>query len=159
MPSPTSLSFAGVSGGVLSFYAATRGTRGGLAPGVQPERAGEPGRDRHPRRGLAAGTEQSAGAVLASATTGVFQQVAQLLGSSSSALDLIAPLFTVSVSPGEFGREPAGEGGIALLANFLPGTGSGIVMTRASAQLRPTRALWMRPAKRHGHRSRRPPGP
>ena len=69
---------------------------------------------------LAGTTGQSAGAVLAAATTGVFQQVAQLLGSGSSVFDLIAPLFTVSVIPGETSVEPAGEGGVALLASFTP---------------------------------------
>jgi hypothetical protein len=59
--------------------------------------------------------------VLAAATTGVFQQVSQLLGSGSSVFDLIAPLFTVSVIPGAgTSVETAGEGGVALLASFAP---------------------------------------
>jgi hypothetical protein len=59
--------------------------------------------------------------VLAAATAGVFQQVSQLLGSGSSVFDLIAPLFTVSVIPGaETSVEPAGEGGVTLLATFAP---------------------------------------
>ena len=65
---------------------------------------------------------QSPGAVLAAATTGVFQQVGLLLGSGSSVFDLIAPLFTVSVIPGaETSVELGGEGGVALLASFTPG--------------------------------------
>ncbi len=55
---------------------------------------------------LAATTVQPSGPVLAAATTGVFQQVAQLLGSGSSVFDLIAPLFTVSVIPGDTAVEP-----------------------------------------------------
>src|SRR5262249_52390077 len=70
--------------------------------------------------GLATGTEQPAGEVLASAAAGVFQQVSQLLSLNSSALDLVAPLFTVSVIPGELDGVSAGEGGIALLASFVP---------------------------------------
>jgi hypothetical protein len=130
VPSPTSLSFAGVSGGVLSFYAASAGREAAslLAFNLnQPE--SQPGS--LPGDVLAVGTVQSVGAVLASATTGTFQQVAQLLGSGNAALGLIAPLFTVSVSAEEFGREPEGVGGVVLLANFLPGTGNGIVTTQS----------------------------
>jgi hypothetical protein len=134
VPSPTSLSFAGVSDGVISFYAASAGREAAslLAFNINQQGnvtvvfAGE---------GLAAATIQSAGAVLASATTGVFQQVAQLLGQSGSALDLIAPLFTVSVIPVEFETQATGGSGVALLANFLPGTGSAVV--QAQTQPRP----------------------
>jgi hypothetical protein len=65
------------------------------------------------------------GTVLASATAGAFQQVAQLLGANGSTLSLVAPLFTVSILSGEFEAGAASEGGVALLANFLPGTGPG----------------------------------
>jgi hypothetical protein len=51
--------------------------------------------------------------------------VAQLLSVNGSTLSLVAPLFTVSIVPGEFGAVTASEGGVALLANFLPGTGPG----------------------------------
>ena len=40
--------------------------------------------------------------------------------------DLIAPLFTVSVIPGETSVEPAGEGGVALLASFTPAITPGV---------------------------------
>jgi hypothetical protein len=128
VPSPTSLSFAGVADGVLSFYAGTEGREaatllafnlfegegnaGGAGTGVTGE-------------GLAGATEPSAAPALASATAGVFQQVAQLLGRSGSPLDLVAPLFTVSVIPGEFDVASSGEGGVALIANFTPGAGPG----------------------------------
>ena len=39
VPAPTALSFAGVSDGVLSFYASTAGPRGGLAAGLRPQPA------------------------------------------------------------------------------------------------------------------------
>ncbi|MFI5454073.1 MAG: FG-GAP-like repeat-containing protein [Isosphaerales bacterium] len=121
-PSPTSLSFAGVTDGVLSFYASTAGreTASLLAfnldqgASVSGSLTGE---------GLATGTEQSTGSVLASATAGVFQQVAQLLNLNGSALDLVAPLFTVSVIGGEFEVGSSGGGGVALIANFQPGAG------------------------------------
>ncbi len=101
VPSPTSLSFAGVSDGVLSFYAATAGREAASLLSfnldAQATTAGNlPGED------LAGGSGQSAGAVLTATTTGVFQQAAQLLGLNGSALDLIAPLLTVSVVPGNF---------------------------------------------------------
>src|SRR5262249_5853711 len=73
--------------------------------------------------GLAGASEQSATPVLASATAGVFQQVAQLLNLNGSALDLVAPLFTVSVIPGNFDVESSGEGGVALIASFVPAAG------------------------------------
>jgi hypothetical protein len=47
------------------------------------------------------------------------------LGANGSTLSLVAPLFTVSVIPGEFGTATASEGGVALLPNFPPGTGPG----------------------------------
>jgi hypothetical protein len=74
---------------------------------------------------LAGGAGESAGSALASATVGTFQQVAQLLGANGTTLSLIAPLLTVSIIPGEFGGVAEVEGGVALLANVLPGTGSG----------------------------------
>src|SRR5262249_55514962 len=117
---PTSVSFAGVSDGLLSFYVSTAGREAATAlafnlsgPGVLPGLE------------LAYGPVASAASVLASATAGAFQQVAQLLSANGSTLSLVAPLFTVTVLPGEFEAGAASEGGVALLANFLPGTGPG----------------------------------
>ena len=130
IPSPTSLSFAGVSNGVLSFYAATAGRESAslLAFNLNQQQGSETATDSGSDTGALSGqtlsgsTGQSPGAVLAAATTGFFQQVGLLLGSGSSVFDLIAPLFTVSVIPGvETAVEPAGEGGVALLASFAPG--------------------------------------
>ena len=123
VPSPTSLSFAGVTDGVLSFYAATAGRESAsllsfnldtqeTSSAVGELSGGE----------LAGGTGQSIGSVLTATTTGVFQQAAQLLGLNGSALDLIAPLLTVSVVPGNFDTGAHGDAEIALLANFLPST-------------------------------------
>ena len=142
VPEPTGLSFAGVSGGVLSFYATTAGREAAtelafdLNPEEPPSGSGAgPGTDSGsgsvseagpgPGAGPAYGPVASAGAVLASATAGAFQQVAQLLGANGSTLSLVAPLLTVTVLPGEFEADGASEGGLALLANFLPGTGPG----------------------------------
>jgi hypothetical protein len=122
VPSPTSLSFAGVSEGVLSFYAASAGREAASLLAFDMNQQGTVGGGLA-GEALAGLTVQSAGAVLASATSGLFQQVAQLLGRSASALDLIAPLSTVSVIPGELETGPTGGAGVALLANFLPGSG------------------------------------
>jgi len=126
VPSPTSLSFAGVSGGMIGFYAATAGREAASLLAFNLNQPEGPNALALSGEALAATTVQSAGAVLTAATTGVFQQVAQLLGSGSSVFDLIAPLFTVSVIPGtETAVEPAGEGGVALLASFTPGVSVG----------------------------------
>ncbi len=120
VPEPTSLSFAGVSDGTLSFYASTAGREAAtamafaLSPGAALSGAA-----------LAGGTGESSSSALASATVGSFQQVAQLLSANGTTLSLIAPLFTVSVVPGEFAGFADVEGGVALLANVLPGTGPG----------------------------------
>jgi hypothetical protein len=119
-PSPTSLSFAGVSDGVLSFYASTAGRETASLLALNLEGTGSEGGSLS-GEGLAAATEQSTGTVLASATGGVFQQVAQLLNLNGSPLDLVAPLFTVSVIGGQFEIGSTGEGGVALIANFQPG--------------------------------------
>jgi len=124
VPSPTSLSFAGVSGGVLSFYAATAGREAAalLAFNLNQQPESDTGTGALSGPTLTGTAGQSPGAVLAAATTGVFQQVGLLLGSGSSVFDLIAPLFTVSVIPGaETSVEAGGEGGVALLASFAPG--------------------------------------
>ena len=123
VPSPTSLSFAGLSDGVLSFYAATAGREAAsllsfnLDTQSTSTAAGQlPGGD------LAGETGQSTGAVLTATTTGIFQQAAQFFGLNGSALDLIAPLLTVSVVPGNLDTGAHGDAEIALLANFLPTT-------------------------------------
>ena len=121
VPAPTSLSYAGLSDGVLSFYAATAGREAASLLSFnldgQATTAGNlPGGD------LAGDTGQSTSAVLTATTTGVFQQAAELLGLNGSALDLIAPLLTVSVVPGTFDTGANGDAEIALLANFLPTT-------------------------------------
>ena len=124
VPSPTSLSFAGLSGGVLSFYAATAGREAAslLAFNLNQQPGSDTGAGALTGQTLAGSTGQSPGAVLAAATTGVFQQVGLLLGTGSSVFDLIAPLFTVSVVSGaESSVELGGEGGVALLASFTPG--------------------------------------
>ncbi len=124
-PSPTSLSFVGVSDGVLSFYASTAGreTASLLAFNLEEgASAGGSGSGSVSGEGLGAGTGPSTGPVLASATAGVFQQVAQLLNLNGSALDLVAPLFTVSVIGGEFDAGSPGGEGVALLASFAPAT-------------------------------------
>ncbi len=120
VPEPTGLSFAGVSDGTLSFYASTSGREVAtemafaLSPGVTLSGAG-----------LGAGAGESSSSALASATVGTFQQVAQLLSANGTTLSLIAPLFTVSIVAGEFAGFADVEGGVALLANTLPGTGPG----------------------------------
>ena len=78
VPSPTSLSFAGVADGVLSFYASTEGARRRRSWRSTSRRA-DPRAVPCRVRALPGESEQSAGPVLASATAGVFQQVAQLL--------------------------------------------------------------------------------
>ena len=101
VPSPTSLSFGGGVRRRAQLLRRHGGPRGGLASGLQPERTRPiPGPARFPARTLAGTTGQSAGAVLATATTGVFQQVSQLLGSGSSVFDLIAPAFHGVGHPG-----------------------------------------------------------
>ena len=122
-PSPTSLSFAGVSNGVLSFYAATAGRESAslLSFNLDTQETSTPVGELSGGE-LTGGTGQSTGSVLTATTTGVFQQAAQLLGLNGSALDLIAPLLTVSVVPGNLDTGAHGEAEIALLANFLPST-------------------------------------
>jgi parallel beta-helix repeat protein len=122
-PSPTSLSFAGITDGVLSFYASTAGRETASLLAFNLELGASTGGSLT-GEGLASGSDQSTGSVLASATAGLFQQVAQFLNLNGSSLDLLAPLFTVSVIPGEFEQGSIDEGGVALLASFLPSTGS-----------------------------------
>ena len=75
------------------------------------------------------GTELPPADALAQATTGTFQQVAQLLSLNGSSLDLVASLFTVAVvaggSDGELGVAGSAAG-TAELASFLPGGSQGV---------------------------------
>ncbi len=112
---------------MIGFYAATAGREAASLLAFNLNQPQGPDALFLSGAALAATTVQPVGAVLAAATTGVFQQVAQLLGSGSSVFDLIAPLFTVSVVPGaETSGEPAGEGVVALLANFAPAITPGV---------------------------------
>ena len=75
------------------------------------------------------GAELPAADALAQATTGTFQQVAQLLSLNGSSLDLVASLFTVAVVPGSSNGELGGAGsaaGTAEPASFLPGGSQGV---------------------------------
>jgi hypothetical protein len=128
VPEPTGLSFAGVSDGVLSFYASTAGHEAAVAlafnlSGVSGPAGGPPPVEVTP--GLGA----SPGEVLAQAAGGSIQQVAQLLSLSGSALDLAATLLTVSAVPGD----AAGEFGAGLVATVSsPGLGQGLGPTPES---------------------------
>jgi hypothetical protein len=130
VPSPTSLSFAGVSGGVLSFYAATEGreTATLLAFDLLGE-DGFGGSVNGEALAIATGPSTTAGVApaLSAAAAVASEQVASLLGRSGSPLDLVATLFTVSAMPGEFAIEPSAGGGVALIANFTPAAGPGPV--------------------------------
>jgi hypothetical protein len=106
-PNPTSLSFAGVSYGLLSFYVSTAGREAALnlafdlsggpgsEPGVTPVAVSPSG-------------ESSLAAVLTQATSGSVQQVSQLLSISGTTLNLAATLLTVSAVPGNFESESGG---------------------------------------------------
>ena len=96
-PSPTGLTFGGVSDGLLDFYVSTAGHEAAINLAfdlnASPEsEGGVPSVDVTPVRGVVA----SAG-VLAQATSGSVQQVAQLLSLTGTTLDLAATLLTVSV--------------------------------------------------------------
>ncbi len=100
-PNPTSLSFAGVSDGQLSFYVSTAGHEAAmnLAFNLDGDTGGsEPG---SPVVAVSPTGESSPSAVLSQATTGSVQQVSQLLSLSGTTLDLAATLLTVSVVSGE----------------------------------------------------------
>jgi hypothetical protein len=122
-PSPTSLSFGGLSGGVLSFYVASAGREAATSlafdlGGPGPEGTIPPD---------VPGTPLPPGGALSQAATGTFQQVAELLSLTGSALDLVATLLTVSVVPGATGGDlPGGSPGIAQgLGNAAHQDGSG----------------------------------
>jgi hypothetical protein len=112
-PSPTSLSFGGVSDGVLSFYVASAGREAAL--GLAFDLAGGTGAEGTAGPSVPGGPLSPAGA-LAQAATGTFQQVAQLLSLNGSTLDLAAALFTVAVVPGASEGESGGAGPAATAA-------------------------------------------
>ena len=128
VPSPTALSFAGLSGGVLSFYAATAGREAAslLAFNLNQQEGSDTGAGALTGQTLAGSTGQSPGAVLAAATTGVFQQVSQLLSFSGSAQDLVTTLLTVSVLPGSSAEASGGGTVAAPTAGIQPSTVPGV---------------------------------
>jgi hypothetical protein len=138
VPSPTSLSFAGVSGGVLSFYAATAGREAAslLAFNLNQQQGSDTGTDTGTLSGqvLSGTTVQSPGAVLAAATSGVFQQVGQLLSFSGSAQDLVATLLTVAVVPGSSAEEASGGTVAAPTAGIQPSTVIGVGQSLSAAR-------------------------
>jgi hypothetical protein len=138
VPSPTAVSFAGVSDGVLSFYAASAGREAAARLAFNMNHA-ESAFGPLAGSDLAGSTTQAVGSVLAAATAGAFQQVSQALGLSGSAFDLIATLFTVAVVPGGSGStESIDTAPVTLLATFLPAATSGV--TQALASDRPDEA-------------------
>ncbi len=144
MPSPTSLSFAGVSGGFLSFYAATAGREAATSLAFDLNQQQGSGSDTGSDTGSGSGalsgqtlsgtTVQSPGAVLAAATTGVFQQVGQLLSFSGSAQDLVATLLTVSVVSGPAAEESGGGTVAAPTAGIQPSTVTGFGQSLGSGR-------------------------
>jgi len=127
-PSPTGLSFAGVSNGVLSFYVSTAGREAAvnlafdLSGGAESE------------AGLSAvvvtpGAALSLAGVLSQAASGSVQQVTQLLSLSGTTLDLTATLLTVSVAPG---NNPSESNGGVVATAATTGLGQGPSQTSAS---------------------------
>jgi hypothetical protein len=106
-PNPTSLSFAGVSDGLLSFYVSTAGREAALSLAFNLEGGAgvEPGS--LPVAATSTG-ETSVSAVLTLAATGSVQQVSQLLSFTGTTLNLAATLLSVSVLPGNFEGESSG---------------------------------------------------
>jgi hypothetical protein len=106
-PNPTSLSFAGVSDGLLSFYVSTAGREAALSLAFNLEGGAgvEPGS--LPVAATSTG-ETSVSAVLTLAATGSVQQVSQLLSFTGTTLNLAATLLSVSVLPGNFESESGG---------------------------------------------------
>jgi len=106
-PNPTSLSFAGVSDGLLSFYVSTAGREAAtnLAFNLNGGAGLEAGLS---LAAVAPAGSLSLSAVLTQATTGSVQQVTQLLSFSGTTLELAATLLTVSVVPGNNESESGG---------------------------------------------------
>jgi FG-GAP-like repeat len=106
-PNPTGLSFAGVSGGLLSFYVSTAGRD--AAMNLAFDLSGGPGSEAGLTTvAVAPSGESSLAAVLTQATTGSVQQVSQLLSFSGTTLNLAATLLTVSALSGNFESESGG---------------------------------------------------
>jgi len=133
VPSPTSLSFGGVSGGFLSFYAASAGRE--AATSLAFDMAGAPGPE-----GAIGSTSVSpvvgvsATQVLAQVAGVAVQQVGQLLSFSGSAQDLVATLLTVAVVPGPAAEESGGGTVAASTAGIQPSTVTGVGQGLGSAR-------------------------
>ena len=99
-PNPTSLSFAGVSDGLLSFYVSTAGREAAmdLAFDLDGGAGSEAGLT---TVAVAPSGGSSLEGVLSQATSGSVQQVSQLLTISGTTLDLAATLLTVSSGAAE----------------------------------------------------------
>jgi hypothetical protein len=121
-PNPTSLSFAGVSDGLLNFYVSTAGREAAmnLAFDLEGGAGVEPGSS---PVAVASTGETSVSAVLTVAAAGSVQQVSQLLSFTGTTLNLAATLLTVSVLPGNF----EGESGGAVATAGSTGLGQPVV--------------------------------
>ena len=106
-PAPTGLSFAGVSGDLLSFYVSTAGREAAMNLTFDLA-AGPGGVDGPIAVALTASGGSSLEGVLSQATSGSVQQESQVLTISGTTLDLAATLLTVSVLPGTFEGESGG---------------------------------------------------
>jgi hypothetical protein len=109
-PNPTSLSFAGVSDGQLSFYVSTAGREAAMNLAFNLEGGAGSELGSSPLAPTSTG-ESSPSAVLSQATSGSVQQVSQLLSLTGTTLDLAATLLTVSVVSIE--SESGASGGLA----------------------------------------------
>ena len=116
-PSPTGLSFGGVSGGSLSFFVSTAGHE--AAFNLAFNLNGGPEAETGVNLGGVTATAGSAAGALSQATTGSVQQVSQLLSLSGTTLDLAATLLTVSTVELE-----SGSGTSATGSSTGPGQGS-----------------------------------
>jgi hypothetical protein len=117
VPSPTGLSFSGVSGGQLNFFVSTAGRE--AAFNLAFNLSGGPEAETGVNLGGVTATEGSAAGALSQATTGSVQQVSQLLSLSGTTLDLAATLLTVSVIELESSSDTSTTG-----ASTGPGQGS-----------------------------------
>jgi hypothetical protein len=128
-PNPTSLSFAGVSDGLLNFYVASAGREAAMS--LAFDLSGSPGSEPGVTTlAVAPSGESSLAAVLSQATSGSVQQVSQLLSFTGTTLNLAATLLTVSVLPGNFESESGGgavatAGSIGLGQPVLQAQGKG----------------------------------
>ena len=117
MPSPTSVSFGGVSDGLLDFYVSTAGVE--AAMNLAFNLSGEPGggegtgSEGGVTSVVVTATEGSSAGVLSQTTSGSVQSVSQLLSLSGTTLDLAATLLTVSVVEFESGGSTSASGSSA----------------------------------------------